>query len=265
MNTDKLFSKFYNKFNKVVNTHVPFKTVSKRGARQLSKPWITKGIRKSIKIKNSLYHSNFKDEYRLYRNKITTLIRLRKKQYFHNYFQWNIFSRKKTWAGISELINCGRKKMKKIPALKDESSCRLIYDQKELPSILNKHFASCGAALAAKLPYSERHFSEFLVNNPKTFYFDPVTLGGVESEISLLPSNKSHGVYSCPVSILKVGKCFISQPLMEIMNASILEGTFPSKLKLAKVVPVLKVVRIPTPIIIVLYRCSLYSTESLKD
>ena len=53
MNTDKLFSKFYNKLNKVVNTHMPFKTVSKPRARQLSKPWITKGIRKSIKIKNS--------------------------------------------------------------------------------------------------------------------------------------------------------------------------------------------------------------------
>jgi len=170
MNNDKLFSKLYNKLNKVVNTHVPFKIVSKRRARQLSEPWITKGIRKSINIKNSLYHSNVKDQYRLDRNKISTLIRLSKKQYFYNYFQWNIFSMKKTWAGISELINRRRKKMKKIPALKDESSGRLIYDQKELPSILNKHFASCGAALAAKLPHPEHHFSEFLVNNPKTFY-----------------------------------------------------------------------------------------------
>jgi len=140
---------------------------------------------------------------------------------------------------VNSLIAEG-KKMKKIPALKDESSGRLIYNQKELPSILNKHFASCGAVLATKLPHSECHFLEFLVNNPKTFYFDPVTLGEVESEILLLPSNKSHGVYLCPVSILKVRKCFISQPLMEIMNASILEGTFPSKLKLAKVVPVFK-------------------------
>ena len=54
----------------------------------------------------------------LNRNKITTLIRLSKKQYFHNYFQWNIFSMKKTWAGISELINRGRKKKEKNPCLK---------------------------------------------------------------------------------------------------------------------------------------------------
>ena len=133
---------------------------------------------------------------------------------------------KKTWAGISEFINRGRKKMKKIPALRDESNGRLIHDPMKLSSILNKHFASCGSTLAAKLPHSERHFSEFLVNSPMNFYFDPVTPGEVESEISLLSLNKSHGVYSCPVNILKVAKSFVSQPLMEVMNTSILEGTF---------------------------------------
>ena len=86
------------------------------------------------------------------------------------------------------------------------------------------------------------HFSEFLVSSPMTFYFDPVTSGEVEYRKYRyqLSSNKSHRVYSCPVSILKVAKCFISQLLMEIMNTSILEGTFPKKLKLAKVVPVFK-------------------------
>ena len=86
----------------------------------------------------------------------------------------------------------------------------------------------------------KRHFSEFLANSPEAFYFDPVTPGEVESEISLLSSNKSPGVYSCCVSILKAAKCFISQPLMKIMNTSILQGTFPKKLRLAKVVPVFK-------------------------
>ena len=121
----------------MVNTNAPLKTVSKRKAKQFSKPWITRGIRKSIKIKNSLFHSNFNAKFRLYRNKIITLIRLSKKQYFHNYFQSNISNMKKTWAGINEVINRGRKKMKKIPALKDANSGLLIHDPKKLPSILN--------------------------------------------------------------------------------------------------------------------------------
>ena len=54
---DNLFSSFYNKFNKLINKHAPMKTISNRKAKQLSKPWITKGIRISIKIKNKLYAS----------------------------------------------------------------------------------------------------------------------------------------------------------------------------------------------------------------
>ena len=48
---DMCFSSFYNKFNKLVNRHAPLRTVSKRKAKQLSKPWISRGLRKSIKIK----------------------------------------------------------------------------------------------------------------------------------------------------------------------------------------------------------------------
>ena len=82
-NVDKLFSSFYIKLNQIVNIHAPFKPVSKRKLKRRSKPWITKGIRTSIRIKNRLVYTNKNDPYRLYRNKITILIRMSKKQYYH--------------------------------------------------------------------------------------------------------------------------------------------------------------------------------------
>ena len=60
-NVDRLFSVFYNKLNKVVNKHAPFKPISKRKEKIMSKPWITKGIRKSIRIKNKLLTMGNKD------------------------------------------------------------------------------------------------------------------------------------------------------------------------------------------------------------
>ena len=96
---DKLFSSFYNKFNKIVNKHAPMKTLSHRKAKQFSKPWITKGIRTSIKIKNRLYLSGDEDKYKSYRNKICSLIRVSKKQYFFEYFHINLNNMKKTWKG----------------------------------------------------------------------------------------------------------------------------------------------------------------------
>ena len=47
-----------------------FITLSKRKIKQLSKPWITKGIRTSIRIKKKLYFSGDKDKYKHYINKI---------------------------------------------------------------------------------------------------------------------------------------------------------------------------------------------------
>ena len=49
---NKSLSTSYNKLNTVIKNHAPLKKISKRKAKQLTKAWITKGIRKSIKIKN---------------------------------------------------------------------------------------------------------------------------------------------------------------------------------------------------------------------
>ena len=54
-NPTKSFSIFYNKLHKLINKHAPLKPFSKRAAKLTSKPWITKGIRKSIKSKNSIH------------------------------------------------------------------------------------------------------------------------------------------------------------------------------------------------------------------
>ena len=79
VNVDRTFSFFYNKFNKILNKHALFKTLSKRRLKKLSKPWITKGIRTAIKIKNNLYMSGNHARYKYYRNEICKLTRISKK------------------------------------------------------------------------------------------------------------------------------------------------------------------------------------------
>ena len=96
---DKRFSSFYNKLNKLVNKHAPLKIVSKRKAKQLSKPWITRGLRKSIKIKNDLFYSGDTATYKLYRNKILSLSRQSKRLYYQSYFSSNLNNMKKNLGG----------------------------------------------------------------------------------------------------------------------------------------------------------------------
>ena len=87
---NKIFSSFYNKLNKIVNKHAPLKTMSKRRKKKLSKPWITKGIRTSIKIKNRLYMCGDHAQYKHYRNTISKLTRISKRQFYSQFFTNNL-------------------------------------------------------------------------------------------------------------------------------------------------------------------------------
>jgi len=241
---DKLFSLFYNKLNKLLNKHVPIKQLSKRKIKQFSKPWITQGIRKSIKIKNNFFQSGDFQKYKTYRNFIVTLTRASKKSYYDHYFNSNLTNIKKTWEGINNLIGSKKSRKKSINAMRCNHTSRLFHDPIKIANILNEHFASCGSRLAAKLPHSEKHFSDYLKDNPITssgsFACYPVEPQEIKTEILALPSNKSHGLYSCPIQILKCAKDTICFALADIFNISINNGIYPSKLKLAKIIPVFK-------------------------
>ena len=62
----------------------------------------------------------------------------------------------------------------------------------------------------------------------------------ISAQIQALPLYKSCGMFYCPVKILKRCKQIISQPLAYIYNLSVIQAKYPSKLKLAKTVPVYK-------------------------
>ena len=101
---NKMFSSFYNKFNKVVNKHAPIKKLSGRKAKELSKPWITAGLKRSVRVKYKLYASGDEIKYKYYRNEICSLIRLSKGNYYKKYFECNMTDMKRTWKGINELL-----------------------------------------------------------------------------------------------------------------------------------------------------------------
>jgi hypothetical protein len=156
-NIDKLFTTFYDKVNNLTSKYAPLKLISKRMIKQFSKPWITKGIRRVIKIKNKLYYSADKNKYTLYRNKITILTRIGKKSYFHEYFNNNLTNVRKTWEVINNLINRKITVFIRCPIKKE-----MIKNPKDIPDILNKHFSTIGKKLASKLPNSNTHFSQYL-------------------------------------------------------------------------------------------------------
>ena len=228
---DKLFSRFYNKLNKLINKHAPLKPISKLKSKMFSQPWITRGLRKSIRIKNKLLSLGNKDQYMYYRNKILTLTRLSKKLYYQNVFQLNIKDMKKTWEGINYLINNKKKSRKAINMLKSSDNRKLSHNPYEHTNILNSHFASIGKKLASNIPPGNKHFSDYLptIAYSDSFLFEPVLSSEVELEIMLAPSGKAHGLYSCPIRMLKCSRDIIAKPLTTLFHVSVQNGRFPSK------------------------------------
>ena len=52
---DFSFSKFFETFNNLLQKHAPIKKLSNKDKKTMKKPWITKGILKSIEKKNRIY------------------------------------------------------------------------------------------------------------------------------------------------------------------------------------------------------------------
>ena len=65
---DESFAQFYNKSNNLINAET---CASSQQSKQFATPWITSGLRNSVKVKNSLFTSGHTAKYKHYRNKIS--------------------------------------------------------------------------------------------------------------------------------------------------------------------------------------------------
>ena len=125
-NTDLSTDIFYSKINELLDKYVPVTKLNKKQIKNISKPWITSGIQKSICIRNQLHKKCIKEknprtktlienQYKKYRNLITKLYRQSKKNYFSLFFQKNSKSIRKMWEGINSIISLKNTKSK-IPS-----------------------------------------------------------------------------------------------------------------------------------------------------
>ena len=116
---DYIFSSFYSKYTKISNKHVSIKQTFRRQLKRFSKPWITQGIRASIKTKNKLFASDDRTKNKFYRNEINHVISISKRGYFHNYFEKNLTNMKKTWEALNNILNRKTKESRQVNAIKD--------------------------------------------------------------------------------------------------------------------------------------------------
>ena len=98
--------------NVIVDKHAPIRLASRSKQKLLDKPWLTKGILKSIKKKQKMYRSYFlsKDpekinKYKRYSNILSRLKSKNKEDYYTMQFSKYKDNLKQTWKIFGSLIN----------------------------------------------------------------------------------------------------------------------------------------------------------------
>ena len=113
---------FIEKFTGLFDTCFPFKTIKGKALNSFRKPWLTKGLLRSINRKNSLYKqylccrtSEQFLKYKMYKNKLTSLLRVAKRLYFQTQIELNMTNIKQTWRILNKAIGQNKKKEIVVP------------------------------------------------------------------------------------------------------------------------------------------------------
>ena len=250
IDTDLSFKTFLRLFHRALDKHAPLKKTTKREKKEKIKPWVTKGIIKSIKVRGKLYKEFIRSKipqereykysaFKKYRNKLIGLLKISRQSHYQNYFNEKKNSRA-LWQGINEIIYSKK-------AYKTNSPSSLLVDNKTITNIpqmtehFNQYFTSIGKNLQKRIPPTKRQFSDYLKDsNQNSFFIQPTTAEELKDIILTLMSSKSTGPNRIPTFLLKQTRNTVSLPLAKLISKSFETGIFPDICKVAKVVPIFK-------------------------
>ena len=138
---NKQWEHFETIYNNVVDKHAPKRLQTRRESKINNKPWLTKGILRSIKVKQKIYKQVLKDQtgtkweyFKKYRNKLTHIIEASKRIYFKNKIQNNKTQINKLWSVMNNIVNLKSKKTKNSINISHNNT--LVTDPSDVANLL---------------------------------------------------------------------------------------------------------------------------------
>ena len=248
---DKSLNNLLHHTDLLTDRYSPAYKLTNKEFKQTSKPWITIGIRNSIKRKDKMFkkyinmqNSTLRDdihkEYKILKNRINSLIYHSKKNYYTKYFNQYADNIKKIWIGIKNIINIKSKDQNSPNCI--EVNNELITDNKDICNNFNEYFTTVADKILKnnKTPILKTFDKYLPERNSKSFVFDPCTPNEVFLLIEELNPHKGTGPNGIHTEILKLINHLICDTLCKIFNMCITSGIHPEKLKLAHALPIFK-------------------------
>lgn len=245
-------NKAFSEFNSIINGILQNNTTNhyKRNSEVITKPWITAGLLKCIRKKDSLRltsKNNPNDfialnNYIKYRNKISNILHNAKNKYGKTILNDAKGDSKKTWKCIKTICNLTTENNKNLELL------TIAPSKTESLNKINEYFTSVGKNLAIKILDKLGKTEEQLVSSVKAPYNEPINsfflaptdpfeIGQI---ISSLKSSSGPGWDNINNALLKQGKFIFSHTISFLCNLSFSCGLLPDSLKIANVCPIYK-------------------------
>ena len=230
----------------ILDSHAPYRILSIKEIKWSQKPWITKGIKKSIIGKNIYYgkflrtkNKKWYDKYKYYRINIKKLTRISKKTFYTKYFTEYEANSKKIWNGINTMLHKNEKDT--IGDIFLNENGQIITDQGKVANSFNKFYKTIAQKLVNNLGDTNNIFQDYLKNpNEHSIFLNEINPNEVFKILAGLDPTKASDIYGIPPKILKTTSRSLCTNLTMIFNKSLKLGVFPDALKLTKVIPIHK-------------------------
>ena len=240
------YVRFIDKFNELHDECIPLRKCNVNRRKVPQSPWITKGMLKSIRNKNTLYkeylqcpNENRAIKFKTYRNILNNLIRKSKRDYFYSKFKNTRNNMKETWKTINSIIGRGTKKSLQSNFRIDDT--KNITEPKTISNAFNNFFVDIGPKLASKIQHTGKNYFDYLTKPAQTCIFaKPIVAEEIVKIIGKFNPNKSPGHDNITNMVIKKVALEICKPLSMIFNCSFKTGVVPEQLKIAKVIPIYK-------------------------
>ena len=205
-------------------------------------PWMTAGIKQSIKTKNKLYKKFVKKPityglaYRQYRNNLTKIIKASKSIYYHGQFNEVKGNIKGTWKIINSMLG----KTHKTQNNSFKTQAGITNDSNLISNMFNDYFTNIATEVTNKIPPTETSFDAYLPNhNHPRIVWNPVTEHEIKKIVSECNSTKP-GPDNIPMIIIKNNINILCPILTVLCNKSLTAGVFPEIHKIGKIIPLFK-------------------------
>ena len=174
------YDKFGKSFKQLYDKNCPVRE-DRRKNKHKNDPWISKGLQNACKKKNTLYREFVKhrtkeaeNKYKKYKNKLTSIIRICKKEYYSTILENNKNNIKSIWTILNNVIRDTPRHIT-YPQYFSEND-KKINKMEEVVNQFNNYFVNIGPNLAEKIPMTDTlaHDDTPIKRNTSSMYLNPV-------------------------------------------------------------------------------------------